>query len=36
MRMIPYNPADAVAPPRPIQREMLYLTPDRGSEISRV
>ena len=28
--MIPYNPADGVAPPRPVQSEMLYLTPDEA------
>jgi integrase len=30
MRMIPYNSADGVAPPRPVQQEMLYLTPDEA------
>lgn len=43
MRMIPYNPADGVAPPRPVQREMLYLPPacdeedqDHGSSSIRI
>ena len=30
MRMIPYNPADGVAPPRPVQQEILYLAPDEA------
>jgi len=30
MRMIPYNPADGVAPPRPVQQEVLYLAPDEA------
>jgi integrase len=30
MRMIAYNPADGVAPPRPVQQEMLYLAPDEA------
>jgi hypothetical protein len=30
MRVIAYNPADGVAPPRPVQQEMLYLTPDEA------
>ena len=30
MRLIPYNPADGVAPPRPVQEEMLYLSPNEA------